>query len=80
MTGERAPEDAWEALLGGVSREELAMLSDADWDLIEKRAVEVFAAIDQITSVIAEDEESRAGEQLSAQRRARFQVIDGAMS
>ena len=39
MGGERAPRDAWQALLGGVTREELAALSDADWDLIEKRAV-----------------------------------------
>ena len=52
--GERAPRDAWQALLGGVTREELAALSDADWDLIERRAVEVFAAVDRITAVIAE--------------------------
>jgi hypothetical protein len=50
MRGERAPRDAWQTLLGGVTREELATLSDADSDLIERRAVAVFAAVDRITA------------------------------
>ena len=61
MRGERAPRDAWQALLGGVTREELAALSDADWDLIERRAVAVFAAVDRITAVIAERDAGGAG-------------------
>ena len=64
-------------LLGGVTREELAALSDADWDLIERRAVEVFAAVDRITAVIAERDAGGAGAPLPAQRRDRFQVVDG---
>jgi hypothetical protein len=77
MRGERAPRDAWQALLSGVTREELAALSDADWDLIERRAVAVFAAVDRITAVIAEHDAGGAGAQLPAQRRDRFQVVDG---
>jgi hypothetical protein len=77
MRGERAPRDAWQALLGGVTREELAAMSDADWDLIERRAVAVFAAVDWITAVIAERDAGGAGAQLPAQRRDRFQVVDG---
>jgi hypothetical protein len=60
-------------LLGGVTREELAALSDADWDLIERRAVEAFAAVDRI----AERDAGGAGAPLPAQRRDRFQVVDG---
>jgi hypothetical protein len=56
-------------LLGGVTREELAALSDADSDLIERRAVAVFAAVDRITAVIAEHDAGGAGAQLPAQRR-----------
>jgi hypothetical protein len=77
MRGERAPQDAWQTLLGGVTREELATLSDADWDLIERRAVAVFAAVDRITAVITEHDAGGAGAQLPAQRRDRFQVVDG---
>ena len=77
MGGERAPRDAWQALLSGVTREELATLSDADWDLIEKRAVAVFAAVDRITAVSAEHDAGGADAQLPAQRRDRFQVVDG---
>jgi hypothetical protein len=77
MRGERAPRDAWQALLSGVTREELAALSDADWDLIERRAVEVFAAVDQITAVIAQRDAGGAGAQMPTQRRDRFQVVDG---
>ena len=62
MRREHAPRGAWETLLGGVmTRKQLATLSDADWDHIEKRAVEVFAAIDRIKAGIAEHEASRAG-------------------
>jgi hypothetical protein len=77
MRGEHAPRDAWQALLGGVTREELAALSDADWDLIERRAVEVFAAVDRNTAVIAEHDAGGAGDPMPAQRRDRFQVVDG---
>jgi hypothetical protein len=77
MGGERAPRDAWQALLGGVTREELAALSDTDWDLIERRAVAVFAAADRIEAVIAERAAGGAGAQLPAQRRDRFHVVDG---
>ena len=77
MGGERAPRDAWQALLGGVTREELAALSDADWDLIERRAVQVFAAVDRIEAVVAERDAGGAGAPLPAQRRDRFQVVDG---
>jgi hypothetical protein len=77
MGGECAPRDAWQALLGGVTREELAALSDADWDLIERRAVAVFAAVDRITAVIGEHDAAGAGAQSPAQRRDPFQVVDG---
>ena len=77
MGGERAPRDAWQALLGGVTREELAALSDADWDLIERRAVEVFGAVDRIEAVIAESDAGGAGPQMPTKRRDRFQVVDG---
>ena len=36
-----------------MTRKQLATLSDADWDHIEKRAVDVFAAIDRIKAGIA---------------------------
>jgi hypothetical protein len=77
MGGERAPPDAWQALLGGRPREELAALSDADWDLIERRAVAVFAAVDRIEAVTAEHDAGGAGAQSPTQPRDRFQVVDG---
>jgi hypothetical protein len=77
MGGERAPRDAWQALLGGVTREELAALSDADWDLIEKRAVAVFAAVDRITAVIAEHDASGGRCTIAGAAADRFQVVDG---